>query len=139
MFSPNEGLIARFSLPIYYGSVRAGLPSLPDDGGFNMVDLNSYLVPNPQSTFGLRAYGESMVDGGIDDGDLLIVEQGVVPRVGDICIFRIDSEYTVKRFVSRGRKLWLVPANKSFKRTEIKPDQECEAWGVVRWILKRAS
>ena len=74
-----------------------GFPSPADDHIEGKLDLNRHLIRRPAATFFIRAQGESMKDAGIFDGDLLIVDRGIVPRAGDIVIAVLHGELTVKR------------------------------------------
>jgi DNA polymerase V len=50
----------------------------------------------------------------------------------------VDGEFTVKKLSRVGKRLWLVPGNKNHHSQELKGEQECKVWGVVKWIIKRA-
>ena len=73
----------RSELPMRYaeGGVRAGFPSPAQDYETEAIDLNKELVRHPATTFYARAYGDSMHDSGIDDGDLLIVAKSIEQHV----------------------------------------------------------
>lgn len=124
-------------IPVFKVGVPAGKAESIDDHSFEIVDLNKKLIARPRATYGLTAYGESMLDDGIETGDLLLVEHGAEAREGNIVIFEVDGEYTVKRLSRVGKRLWLVPGNKNLKSTELKKHQDCAVWGVVRWIIKK--
>lgn len=79
-------------LPLATDAVRAGFPSPTDDYIEAELDLVSHLVQHPSATFYVRATGDSMVQHGIHDGDLLIVDRSLEPRDGDILIMALDGD-----------------------------------------------
>lgn len=115
-----------------------GKPESTDELFIEWMDLNKELIQRPRSTYGLTAYGDSMHDEGIDSGDLLIVDRDEEPKADSIVIVELDGEYTVKKLSRVGARLWLVPGNKDFKPVEVRREQECKVWGVVKWIIKKA-
>lgn len=60
------------------------------------LDIGKLLVRHPNATYFVRASGESMIDGNIQDGDLLIVDSALTPEHGNIVIAAVDGEFTVK-------------------------------------------
>ena len=137
LFTPDTLILNDWNIPVFQSTVPAGAPDSIDDQSLQIVNLNQHLIKNPRTTYGLTAYGESMLEAGIETGDLLIVDRGAEAKDGDIVIVFIDGGYTVKRLSRVGRQLWLVPGNKSFKSVKVKKEQECEVWGVVVWIIKK--
>ncbi|MCK9304491.1 MAG: translesion error-prone DNA polymerase V autoproteolytic subunit [Bacteroidales bacterium] len=117
--------------------VHAGFPSPADDFLDNKLDLNRALVKNPSSTFYARVSGESMVDDGVDDGDILIVDKSVSFYEGCLAVCVIDSEFTLKRVKIEKDGISLIPANKNFKAIKIKEGNDFRIWGVVRYIIKK--
>ena len=61
------------------------------------IDLNEYLVENSAATFYIRVSGNSMVDAGIKDKDLLVVDRSKSPSNNDIVIGVLNGEFTVKK------------------------------------------
>ncbi len=61
------------------------------------IDLNQLLIQHPSATYFVKASGDSMIDGGISDGDLLIVDSAITASHGDIVIAAVDGEFTVKK------------------------------------------
>ncbi|MGF1723654.1 LexA family protein [Photobacterium nomapromontoriensis] len=116
------------AIPFFLEAVRCGFPS-PADGYQEELDLDSYLIRNPNATFMLKAAGDSMVGAGIYDGDLLVVDraESVVP--GRIVIVRIYDEFTCKRLVRHDNAWWLKAENPAFKPFPIPED--AEIFGVV--------
>ncbi|MGF1701188.1 translesion error-prone DNA polymerase V autoproteolytic subunit [Photobacterium makurazakiensis] len=116
------------AVPLFIESVTCGFPS-PADGHQEDLDLDSYLIRNPNATFLLRASGESMVGAGIYDGDLLVVDRAEPVVPGRIVIVRIYDEFTCKRLVRHDESWWLVAENPSFKPFPMPEDSEI--FGVV--------
>jgi len=124
-------------VPLFGHNVPAGFPSPADDYIEGRLSLDEHLVPHKDSTFFVRAKGNSMVGAGIFDGNLLVVDKSLTPSSGDIVIAVIDGELTVKRFIQRDGKVILKPENSSFKEIELKEGQELQVWGVVTSTVKR--
>ena len=87
----------RFRIPLLNDSVSAGFPSPADDYTEENIDLNEHLISNPFSTFFLRVRGDSMINAGIKDRDLIIVDKSLIAKPGNIIIAMIDGEFTIKR------------------------------------------
>ena len=121
---------APIPLPLLLTRVPAGFPSPADDYVDQVLDLND-LVGADVGTYYFRAEGESMTGVGIFPGDVLVVKRGAEPRSGDVVIAALDGEFTVKRYVRRGRQAWLVPESDAFDAIEILPGHELVVYGVV--------
>ena len=105
------------SVPIV-GEIAAGLPLTAEE---NKVGE----IPYPESNFNdsliaLKVNGESMIDAGIHNGDLVVVDKSVVPNNGDIGAFLLfETEATVKYLDTLNNKQYLIPANKNFENIEV--------------------
>lgn len=95
------------------------------------IDLNEHLIQHPGATFFVRVQGDSMIDAGISDGDLLVVDRSVEPRSGQIVVAAVDGEQTVKRLKVEQRRLWLMPENPAYRPLEITDGMDLVIWGVV--------
>jgi len=111
------------------GSVTAGFPSPAEEELQDTMSLDEYLINNPNSTYLLKVEGDSMLDAGIQPGDLVLVDKNVTPKSGDIVIAQIDNEWTLKYFEKKGRAVYLRAANKKYPL--IKPRDELIIGGVV--------
>lgn len=117
--------------------VQAGFPS-PAHGEYaDSIDLNRELISNPAATFCARVIGNSMVDAGINEGDLLIIDRSVPARDGCIAVCFVDGDFTVKRVTVRDDGVYLTPANASFPPLHISEESNFQVWGVVTHIVKR--
>lgn len=93
------------------GRVAAGQPVLSEQNHDGIFHVDGSLVDGAGVVFALRVSGESMIDEGIHDGDLVIVRQQKTARNGDIVVARVDDEVTVKLFFRDGERIRLQPAN----------------------------
>jgi DNA polymerase V len=121
------------------GEVKAGFPS-PAEDIREKLDLIKLLVRHKASTFFFRVDGVSMVDSGMDEGDILIVDRAIDPYNNCKAVCYIDGEYTVKRVEISDRGVRLMPANENntaYKPIEITPDNNFLIWGVVTWVIKK--
>lgn len=124
-------------LPFFDIGVAAGKPSYVTEYFPETINLQGSLVPNPKASFCVRVSGQSMVDAGIDDGDLLIVDKSRHPEDGQIVLAVINGDYTVKRLKIRGQKLYLMPENPKFEPIEIDQFMDFRVWGVVTGLIKK--
>jgi DNA polymerase V len=126
-----------FGLQFFEGRVQAGFPS-PAQGEYaDSIDLNRALITNPAATFCARVIGNSMVDAGINEGDMLIIDRSLTPHDGCIAVCFIDGDFTVKRLSVRNDGVYLTPANASFPELKVSEDSNFQIWGVVSHIIKR--
>lgn len=122
------------------GDVKAGFPS-PAEDIREKLDLIKLLVRHRASTFFFRVDGVSMVDSGMDEGDILIVDRAVDAYNNCKAVCYIDGEYTVKRVEMLDGKVRLMPANElntKYKPIEVQPENQFIIWGVVTYIIKKA-
>ena len=116
--------------------ISAGFPSPADDFKEIRISLDKELVKNPEATFYARVSGESMIEAGIDDGDLLVIDRSLNPENGKIGICMIDGDFTVKRIKKTKGKLYLLPENKKYEAIELKEENELIIWGIVTYVIK---
>ena len=89
--------------------ISAGFPSPADDFKEIRISLDRELVKNEESTFYARVSGDSMIEAGLDDGDLIVIDRSLNPENGKIAVCFIDGEFTVKRMKKEKNKLFLMP------------------------------
>lgn len=125
---------AALSIPLF-GPITAGFAAPAEEQAEEMVALEDYLVRDRSNTFLLRVKGDSMINAGIQEGDLVIVERGKEPRVGDIVVGVLDGEFTLKRLKRDKGKFYLQAENDAY------PDlfalDELKVAGVVRGVIRR--
>lgn len=117
--------------------VTAGFPSPAEDLGAQRIDLTRVLITHPQATYFLRASGHSMVEAGIFDGDILVVDRAVKPRHNHVVVAVVDGDFTVKRLYQRAGRTKLKAANPTFADIVPKEGQTIEVWGVVTSSIKQ--
>lgn len=106
------------------GTVQAGFPTTADEEvETELLSLDDFLIEKRGSTYMLEVSGESMIDAGILEGDLVIVERGKTARRGDIVLALVDNEYTLKYLETENGKPVLVPANRAFKKIYPNPNK----------------
>ena len=121
------------------GDVKAGFPS-PAEDIREKLDLIKLLVKHKASTFFFRVDGVSMVDSGMDEGDIIIVDRAIDPYNNCKAVCFIDGEYTVKRVEMHDDKVRLMPANEKntkYQPIEVTPDNQFIIWGVVTYTIKK--
>ncbi len=124
-------------VPLYLSPVAAGFPSPADDYIDQGLDLHTHLVRNPSATFFLRAQGNSMIEAGIHDGDLLVVDRSLNAGHNRIVIAALDGELTVKRLVHRNNSVFLVPANPKYPEMDVSLSENLHIWGVVAYVVHK--
>ena len=120
-------------------SVCAGFPSPAEDLGAQRIDLTQVLVVHPQATYLLRASGQSMVEAGIFDKDIMVVDRAIKPRHNHIVVAVVDGDFTVKYLYMRADRIKLKAANPTFPDIVPKEGQTIEVWGVVTATIKQFS
>ncbi|MES2252240.1 MAG: translesion error-prone DNA polymerase V autoproteolytic subunit [Pseudomonadota bacterium] len=126
---------ALLAMPFYDCSVSAGFPSPADDSFGLTMDLNKHLVQNAPATFFVRTSGESMLNAGINDGDLLVVDRSLIAKSNDIVIAAVDGDLTVKRLVHSNGRTILQAENPAFSNIELTGDMAVSLWGVVTNVI----
>ena len=117
------------------GNVQAGLPTSAEQEVGEALSLDEYLIEKRDKTYLLEVTGDSMIEAGINENDLVIVEQGKTPKVGDIVIAEVDNEWTMKYFEKEKSKVVLKPANKNYPI--IRPIGELKIGGVVTGVVRK--
>ncbi|KAB2845450.1 MAG: LexA family transcriptional regulator [Burkholderiales bacterium] len=124
-----------FAREIASSPVRAGLPQAVEAGGGDAITLDSYLIEKPSRTVLIRVRGDSMMDAGILDGDLAVVECTPSAKKGDIVVAIVDEQFTLKRLdLDRGRFI-LKPENKAYP--VIRPQGALEIFGVMVGLVRK--
>ena len=124
-------------LQFFESRVQAGFPS-PAQGEYaDSIDLNRALITNPAATFCARVIGNSMVDAGINEGDLLIIDRSLTPHDGSIAVCFLDGDFTVKRLSVRDDGVFLTPANADFPEMRVPEESSFQIWGVVSHLVKK--
>ncbi len=126
-----------FLLPLYTSKVVAGFPSPADDHVEKRLNPNDYLISNDSSTFFVQVKGDSMVDAGIFEKDVLVVDRSRTAQTGDIVLAVLDGEFTIKILGQSETGTCLIPANKNYPVIQIKENQSFEVWGVITGSMRK--
>lgn len=117
--------------------VATGFRSPADDFLQNPLDLNQLLIKHPAATFFVRAKGEAMIEEGIEEADILVVDRSLEPVNGKIIVAVVNGEFVVRKIYEENHRLFLFAANKNFQPIEITEDIDFLVWGVVTSIIKQ--
>jgi DNA polymerase V len=126
-----------YRLPVYASRVPAGTPQDADEYVEERTELNSFLLRSPKDTFLLRVGGDSMMDAGIYENDMLTVDRTLEARNGQIVVARLDGRATVKTFRKDREGIILKPENKRYRPIRILPENDFQILGVVTNVIRK--
>lgn len=124
-------------LPYANDGIQAGFPSPAQEFISESIDLNHELIDHPAATFYGRVVGDSMIQEGIEEGDVLIIDRSLEPRNKDLAVCCVDGDFTLKRIQIEVDKVWLIPSNEMFDPILVTADNRFQIWGVVTYVIKR--
>lgn len=133
-FKPE--LESEIRIPYFDDGVSAGFPSPALDFMENRIDLNTALSENPLATFYIKVEGHSMIDAGINDKDVLVVDKSLEPQNNKIAICYIDGAFTVKRIKLKKDGLWLMPENAKYTPIKVTDENSFLIWGMVTYVIR---
>lgn len=116
------------------GYVEAGLPSPAEEQALDRISWNDLLVGTREQVYLLRVKGDSMIDAGIYEGDLLVVERNEHAKTGDIVVANIDGEWTVKYLREKKGRKYLEAANEDY--ADLHPVTSLQIGGVVTSVVR---
>jgi len=120
------------TVPYILSRISAGFPSPADDYIENNLSISELLIKNQLSTFLMKASGDSMIEAGINDGDVLVVDRSLEARSRDIVIAIFEGNLTVKRLIIKADGSAILKSeNPLYKNILISEYTELEIWGVV--------
>jgi repressor LexA len=122
-----------FALPLY-GFVKAGYPIIADENK-EYLTIDEYLIGDPTSTFLLKVSGDSMINAGILDGDVVVIENQKEAHNGDIVLAEIDREWTLKYLKKDKKNAYLAPANDNYPL--LYPQEELKIRGIVKGVIRK--
>ncbi|HLC75984.1 MAG TPA: transcriptional repressor LexA [Candidatus Peribacterales bacterium] len=120
-------------LPLF-GPIAAGFAAPVEEQAEEHIALMDMLVRDASRTFLLRVKGDSMINAGILEGDLVIVERGREPKVGEIVVGILDGEFTLKRLSRDKGKYYLHAENPEYP--DLYAMEELQVAGVVRGVVR---
>lgn len=129
----TESLI---KLPLFSSRVSAGFPSPADDLLESHLDLNRYLISQPAATFFMRFEGELMLESGLQQGDLLIVDRSIEVTEQKIIVAAVNGDLVIRRVSRNRRRLQLLSENPNSQVISITQDTEFQIWGVVTYVIR---
>ena len=123
-------------VPIFTEQVQVGWPSPADDYVERSIDLNEFLISNPAATYLVRASGDSMLNAGINNGAVLIVDRSIEPQHGKIVIASVDGAYTCKKLQIFPEPK-LLSANIKYPPIKVNKEEDLEILGVVTAVINQ--
>ena len=113
-----------------------GFGAAADDYMERGIDLNEQLIRNKPATFFMRVSGSSMINAGIYDGDIVIVDRSLKPQNGKIVIAVIDGEMLIRRYEKTMNRLRLIPETTKLSAIDISEFMDFKIWGIVVYIIR---
>ena len=101
-----------------------------------IIDLNKELIRHPSATFMGRVAGDSMIEEGVQEGDVLIIDRSLTPRNGDKIVCHWEGDFILRTLRIEEKGAWLDAANPKHKSISLEAESQCQIWGVVSYIIK---
>lgn len=124
-------------LPLFVSRLPAGFPSPADDYIDKKLDLNDLLIRHPEATFFVKAEGDSMINAGIQEDDILIVDRALEAKNNDVIVAVLNGELLVKRLNIRNDRWFLLAETPKFHPIELLPEMDFDVWGVVTYVIHK--
>ncbi|MDD4287633.1 MAG: transcriptional repressor LexA [Candidatus Peribacteraceae bacterium] len=121
-------------LPLF-GPIAAGFATAAEEQAEEQITVEDFLVRDRAKTFLLRVKGDSMINAGIQEGDIVIVERGREPKVNDIVVGILDGEFTLKRLKKNKGKFYLQAENTAYP--DMYAVEDLQVAGVVRGVMRK--
>lgn len=119
------------------GFVTAGFPSPANDYIEKELNFKELFIRNESSTFFVQVSGNSMINAGIYDEDILVVDKSLNPLDNSIIVCFVDGEFTVKRVTKMEGSYYLIPENPSYKPIKIDENSDFRLWGIVTFAIHK--
>ena len=117
--------------------IPAGMPTTADSDMHEPITIDRFLIEQPAKTVLIRVKGDSMIDAGIHNGDLAVVERTSDASPGDIVVAIVDDEFTLKTLARDREGYHLQPANTNYP--VIRPKGKLEIFGVMVGLVRKYS
>jgi len=124
------------------GTIEAGFPTTIEEEEADTIALDEWLVADSEATYLLKVKGDSMIEAGIMEGDMVLADRNKIPQNGNIVIAFVDGGWTMKYLKIHGNspadkagKVELVPANKKYK--PIVPRHDLKIAAVVTSVIRK--
>ncbi|MCF8241175.1 MAG: transcriptional repressor LexA [Melioribacteraceae bacterium] len=135
-FSKSKGLESSASEIPVVGRVAAGYPILAEQNIEGNIIIDRNITSNPENCFGLKVRGDSMINAGILEGDIVIVNQQKYVKNGDVIVAMIEDEATLKRYQNKNNKVILIPENDNYNPIVIKNTESFSIVGKVVGVFR---
>ena len=121
------------------GGIKAAFPSPAQHYLTECIDLNKELIRRKETTFLARVSGNSLIEAGICDGDIVVIDKSLEAKNGDFVVAFIDGEFTLKEFHhdEKNNCAWLIPHNKDFAPIKVTKENDFMVWGVLTYTIKQ--
>ena len=113
-----------------------GFGSPTDDYMERGIDLNEQLIRNKAATFFMRVQGGSMINAGIQHGDVVIVDRSITAKSGHIIIAVINGDMLIRRLELGMQRVRLLPETTQLSPIDVTDQTDFSVWGVVTYIIK---
>ncbi len=113
-----------------------GFGAAADDYAECGIDLNEQLIRNKPATFFMKVSGNSMINAGIFNGDIVIVDKSIQPINTKIVIAVVDGEMLIRRYEKSFNKLLLVADAPKIAPIDVNEMSDVKIWGVVTWVMR---
>lgn len=117
------------------GTIAAGTPTPAEEQLLSTMSFDNFLINDPERSYLLRVSGDSMIEAGINPGDLVVIEENKNPNEGDIVVARVDGEFTLKYLQKKEGRFYLVPANSKY--SPIYPRNDLSIFGTVVSVVRK--
>lgn len=126
-----------FKIPII-GRVAAGSPITAEENVEGSIVIDPAFIKKDEDSFALKVKGDSMIEAGIFEGDLVIISPKAVVKNGDTIVARVEDEVTVKTYENKNNIIRLIPQNKNYQPIIVENKNEFsivgKVTGVLRWM-----
>ena len=112
-----------------------GFGAAADDYAERGIDLNEQLIKNKPATYFFRMKGDAMVNAGIFDKDVLIVDRSLKLAPGKVIVAVLNGELLVRRFHKKFSSAFLIPENNRYKPINLAEFSDFMLWGVVVYSI----
>jgi DNA polymerase V len=136
LFANNYDGSKRYTQHNVANANATGFGAAADDYAERGIDLNEQLIRNKPATFFMKVSGGSMIQAGIADGDVVIVDKSIKPKSGKIIIAVVDGEMLIRRYEKTFNQLFLIAEAPKVAKIEVTEHTDFKVWGVVTWVLK---
>lgn len=122
-------------LPLF-GPISAGFAAPVEEQAEEMFNIEDFMLPSDRSSlFLLRVKGDSMIEAGINEGDIVVVDRSKQPRIHDVVVGVLDGEFTLKRLRQDKGKFYLQAENSKYP--DLYALEELQVAGVVIGSIRK--